>query len=113
MELEHRRVVSTQLGIERRSSEHLGPVPRQPLDVLRVTGMRERVVEHGVVETAPVMSRGQRQECVLAAGVLEDRWQGHCSRILADSGREPSWEDSPPRSGGRYPVGVITRAGAS
>ena len=39
VDVQHRRVATADLRVDRRTSEHLGPVARQPLHVLRMTRM--------------------------------------------------------------------------
>jgi hypothetical protein len=50
------RLVATSSGVGRRTADHLGPVRRQSLDVLRVLArMGERVIELRVGQTAAVV----------------------------------------------------------
>ena len=44
-----------------RTSEHLGPVVGQTLDVVGVAGVGERVVQDRVFETTLMMRGGERQ----------------------------------------------------
>ncbi len=70
----HRRLVAVLLGERRRPAEHLGPVRRQPLHVLRMlVRVRERVVELGIREAAGVVGLGQGEERRRTPGELEQR----------------------------------------
>lgn len=59
MDTEHGRVAATGFGELWRTAEHLGPVAGQPLDVLRVPWVRERVIQHWVGETPFVVCGGE------------------------------------------------------
>ena len=85
VDAEHPRVTAERLRVAVRTPEHLGPVVRQPLDVLGVAGVGERVVQHRVVETALVMRGGERQEGRLPPGQLEDRRSRHGAESRAFS----------------------------
>src|SRR5204863_4915425 len=58
--------------IARGSAEDLGPVVGEPLDVIRIARMRERMIQDGVVQAALVMRGCKPAEGVLSAGELED-----------------------------------------
>jgi hypothetical protein len=67
-------LVAARLAERLRAAEYLGPVRREPLDVLRVlVRVRERVVQLGIGETAGVMRLGEREEGGVAAGELVER----------------------------------------
>jgi hypothetical protein len=51
--------------------EDLRPVGGQPLDMLGVDPMGERVAQFGVLKAALVMGGGKGEEGLLAAGELE------------------------------------------
>ena len=46
-------------------------------DVLRIAGLRERMIQLRVLQAALVVRRRKREECTVAAGELEHRRSGH------------------------------------
>ena len=70
---EHRWLAAAGLRVAGGPAEHLRPVARQPLHVLGMTGMGERVVQHRIGQAALVVSSGEGEERGLAARELEDR----------------------------------------
>jgi hypothetical protein len=72
MTAQHPRLTLGHLAVERGSAEDLGPVAGQSLDVPRMPGVGERMVQHRVRQAPFVVRGGQRQERRLAAGELED-----------------------------------------
>ena len=62
------------------TAEDLGPVGRQPFEMLGVfPRMGERVVQFRVLQASDVMGGGQGQESRLAASELEECWAHHTS----------------------------------
>lgn len=68
VQLQQCRMVAARLGVGGRPAHHLGPISGQPLDVLRAPGMRERMVELGILQAALVVGRCQGEESRLAPG---------------------------------------------
>jgi hypothetical protein len=77
VDAEHRRVTAERLREALRTSEHLGRVVGQSLDVLGLPTVGERVIQHRVVESPLMMRGGEGQEPRLAARELEDRRSRH------------------------------------
>jgi hypothetical protein len=68
------RLVAARLREGLRSAEHLGPVRREALDVLRVlVAVRERMVQLRIGQAPGVMGPRERQEGGVAAGELVER----------------------------------------
>jgi hypothetical protein len=70
----HRGVPAAFGGVGRRAAKDLGPVVSQPLHVIGVTRVGERVVELRVGQAPLVMGGGEREERGRAARELKDRW---------------------------------------
>ena len=77
MNFEHPRVTSKQLGVARRSAEHLGPVESEIPYVRRIEAMREGMADLGLLEAALVMCRRECEEGGVAAGDLVNGWSCH------------------------------------
>jgi len=71
VDLQHGRVAAARIGVAGRPAEHLRPVPGQPLNVLGMSGVGERMIQHRIVEAALVMGGGESQESRVAAGELK------------------------------------------
>ncbi len=103
---------STRFGIARRAAKDLGPVAGQPLDVLRVPWMRERMVQLRVLKAPLVVSSGESQESRLAAGEVEHRRARHvnysliplprCTRPAATRPCRPHSRPCPPAIAGGH-----------
>jgi hypothetical protein len=61
VQIKHLGIAGAGLGVARRPTEHLSPVTGQPFDVLRMSRMGERVVQHRVLQ-APLVVRGDQLE---------------------------------------------------
>jgi hypothetical protein len=83
MNFEHPRVTAIRLGVAGRTTEDLGPVVGQPLDMLRIAGVGERVVQLRILKAALVGGCGQGKEGLVAAGEFEHRWPGHEQQFRA------------------------------
>jgi hypothetical protein len=83
-------MTAMRLRIARWTAEDLSPVVSQVLDVLGVNAVRERMVELRVLETALVMRRGQRQEGVVAAGEVINRWPRHPDSFSMPADEDPT-----------------------
>jgi hypothetical protein len=70
-------VTAALAGKPLRSTEYLGPVTAEPLHMLWVARMGERMVEDGVGETKLMMRGRQRLKCRLTACELEERRTCH------------------------------------
>jgi len=90
VDFEHPGMTAMRLRVARWTSESLGPVVGQVLDVLGVHAVRERMVEPRVLETALVMRGGKRAKRRVPAGEFVNRRTGH-----ADSFSMPADEDPP------------------
>src|SRR5262245_10259883 len=74
MHLDHARVAAALARVARWPAQRFGPVRGQALHVLRVlTGVRERMVEFGILQAALVVSRREAEERFLASGELVQR----------------------------------------
>ena len=81
MHLQDGCLIAARLRERGRTAQHLRPVGGQPLDVVRMlVGMREGMVELGVLQAARVVRRGKGQKRGLAAGELKQR-RAHGTRL--------------------------------
>jgi hypothetical protein len=77
MNAQHARMSIRYLALAGWPAQHFGPVVGQPLHVLRVSGVGERVIQHRIFKASFVMSRRQPQKRGPAPGELVDRWARH------------------------------------
>jgi hypothetical protein len=77
MDIEHLRVTAARLRVCGRASEDFSPIAGQPLDVIGVARMRERVTEDGILQTALVVRGREREKCSLASSELIDGTPWH------------------------------------
>lgn len=101
VDAEHRRMTAARLRVAGRATEHFGPVARQSLHVIGMSGVRERVVQNRVLQAPLVVRSCECQERRLAARELEDRWSRHGTYSAR-------WSPSAARA----PAGSSTEAGA-
>src|SRR2546429_6336459 len=69
------------LAVAGRSPQHLRPVRRQVLEVIRVQSMGEGVVQLRVLEAALVGGGCQRDERLVTTGKLVEGWPGHLRMV--------------------------------
>jgi hypothetical protein len=72
MDGEHGRVTSQGLRVSRGPSEDLAQVPREVLQVLRVSRVRERMIEDRVLEATLVEGAGERGEGGFTSDIVID-----------------------------------------
>src|SRR5487761_1160057 len=90
MDADHRRVAAVRVGVAGGSTEDLGPVVCQPLDMLGVAGLGERVVELRICKASFMQRRRQGDKGGIPARELVDRCSSH-HQILAQRGRKYTW----------------------
>jgi exopolyphosphatase/pppGpp-phosphohydrolase len=74
MHLQHRRLIATLPRVTRRSTQHLTPISRKALDMLRMLPrMRERMIQLRIRNTPSMMGRSQSQKRRLTPSELKQR----------------------------------------
>jgi len=77
MHAEHRRMAAVRLGVVLWTTEHLGPVGGQPLHMLGIHAVGERVAELRILQAAFVKCGREGKERRLSARELEYGRPGH------------------------------------